>query len=85
MGEVVNDQTVERGHEPMRDLGRKVEPELLDRDQATRVGLVGAKDRSKNADADLVKDTEGTEGVRRRGAGSVRVQRGYSSREGSGS
>jgi hypothetical protein len=69
----------------MGDVGRNVETEQLDRDQAPGVGLIGAKDGAEDARTDLVQDAERAESVRRRGAGCVRVQRGYSSRAGSAS
>ncbi len=83
MRQVCGNQTLECVNEPVGVLGRKVEPELLHRHQPTGVGLIGAIDRTEHAYADLVKNPKWPEGVRGRGAGSVRVQRGYSSREGS--
>ena len=83
--QVGSDQPIERSNEPMGVFGRKVEPELLHRDQTTGVGLIGAKDGAENAGADLMENPKWSEGVRWRGAGSVRVQRGYSSRDGDGS
>jgi len=82
MGQVGRDEPIERGNKPMGVFRWKVEPELLHRDQATRVGLIGAKHGAENASADLMENPEWSEGVRGRGAGSVRVQRGYSSRVG---
>jgi hypothetical protein len=57
---------------------------LLHGDQPTGVRLIGAEDGAENAGADLMENPEWSEGVRGRGAGSVRVQRGYSSRDGDG-
>ena len=82
--QIGSDQTIERGNEPVGNFGWKVEPELLHRDQSTWVGLIGAKDRAEDAGADLMENPEWSESVRWRGAGSVRVQRGYSSRDGDG-
>jgi len=81
MCKVGSDQKVECGDEPPGGVGGKVEPELLDGDQSTWVRLIRAKDGAEDAGANLVENTEGTEGVRRRRAGSVRVQREYSSRD----
>jgi hypothetical protein len=81
MGEIGGDQKIECGDEPIGGVRGNVESELLDGDQSARVRLIGAKDGAENAGTDLVEDTEGTEGVRRRRAGSVRVQREYSSRD----
>jgi hypothetical protein len=63
-------------------IGREIETEQFDGDEAILLGVIGAKYRAKSARTDLMENTKGSEGVRRRGAGSVRVQRGYSSEEG---
>ena len=59
MRQVGSDQTIECGDEPVGAFGRKVEPEQLDRDQATWVGLIGAKDGAENAGADLMENANG--------------------------
>jgi len=77
--QICRDEAIECGKEARDELGLKVEPELLDGDEPAWVRLVGPEDRTKDAGADLMENTEGSEGVRGRSAGSVRVQRGYSS------
>ena len=58
----------------MDSLGRQIETKQLDRDETIVFRIVGAKDGPSDAGANLMKNPEGTEGVWRRGAGSVRVQ-----------
>ena len=72
--QVGGDQPLELGDEPMHALGRQIQTEQLDRDQPVVLGIVRAKHGSQCAGANLMKNTEGTEGVRRRSASSVRVQ-----------
>ena len=79
MRQVRSDQAIERGNEPMRGVWGNVEPELLDGDEPAGVRLVRAEDRTKGAGANLVQDPKRPECVRWRGAGSVRMQRRYSS------
>jgi hypothetical protein len=54
--------------------GRKVQGEQLDGDESIVVWMIGAKDRSERACADLVENTKRTEGFGMRGAGGFRVQ-----------
>jgi hypothetical protein len=82
MREVGGDQAVQGSNEPMTVFGRKIEPELLDGDEAAGVGLVGPEHGTERAGADLVQHAKRSEGVWGRGAGGVRVQCGYSSRDG---
>ena len=84
LGQVQSDQVFEGGDETVGGFRRQVEPELLDGNQAARVGLIGAEDGSKNARSNLMEDPEGSESVGWRGAGSVRMQRVYSSMDGHG-
>jgi hypothetical protein len=55
-------------------IGRQVEPEQLDRDEALVLGIVTAENRTKGACPDLMENAEWTEGVRGRAADSFRVQ-----------
>jgi len=82
MRQVGGDQPFEGVNEPVGVFGWKVEAKLLHRHQPAGVGLIGPENRTEDAYADLVKNPKWPESVRGRGAGSVRVQRGYSSREG---
>ena len=77
--EVRGDQLLELGNELMDALGRKVELKDLDRDDTIGLRMPGAVDRTERPGANLMENTERSEGVRWRGAGSVRVQCGYSS------
>ena len=52
----------------MRVVGREAQSELLDGDQSARGRLIGTEDRSEHAGTDLMKDSEGSESVRRLGA-----------------
>ena len=79
MRQVRSDQAIERGNEPMSGVWGNVEPELLDGDEPAGVWLIGPEDRAENAGADLMKHPKGAEGIRGRSAGSVRMQRCYSS------
>ena len=84
MTNISGNQPVEFSDETVCSFGRKIELELLDRHQPTGVWLIGTVDRAEHAGPDLMEDPEGSEGVRRRSARSVRMQRRYSSREGTG-
>ncbi len=67
-------QPLELGDEPMDSLGRQIETKQLDGDETIVVRIVRTKDGSRCAGANLMENPEGTEGVWRRGARSVRVQ-----------
>jgi hypothetical protein len=79
MREIRSDQLFELSDELMDALGRQVEPEDLDGDDAILVRVDRAEDGTEDTGANLMKNTERSEGVRWRRAGSVRVQCGYSS------
>jgi len=53
---------------------RKVEFENFYRDESIAVGIIRTKYRSQSTIADLMEHAKRTEGIRRRGAGSFRVQ-----------
>ena len=79
MGEIRRDQLVELGDELMDALGWQVEPKELDGDDAIGLRVPRPVDRTERPGANLMENAERSEGVRWRGAGSVRVQCGYSS------
>jgi hypothetical protein len=58
----------------METLRQQIELELLDSDQTILLGIVGPKNRTQRASADLMKYPEGPKRVWRRGAGSVGMQ-----------
>ena len=74
MRQIGRDQLLEFGDELVRALRRKIEPEQLDRDETILFRLIRAKHGTERARADLMKNAKWTESVRRRRAGSVRVQ-----------
>ena len=74
VGRLDGDQPLELGDEPMDSLGRQIETKQLDRNETIVVRIVRTKDGSSDSGANLMKNPEGTEGVWRPGAGSVRVQ-----------
>ena len=55
-------------------LGREVEAEEFDGDELVLLRIVGSKHGAERARANLMENAERTERVRRRGAGSFRVQ-----------
>ena len=77
--QVRGDQLLELGDELMDAFRREIEAEDLDRDDAIRLRMDRTVDGTKGASANLMENAERSEGVRWRGAGSVRVQCGYSS------
>ena len=72
--QVRSDELLEFGDEPVHALGREIEPEELDRDEPVLLRFVRAKHRAERTRADLMENPKWTEGVRRRSAGSFRVQ-----------
>ena len=74
MRQLGRDQALELGHELVQALRRHVEPQDFDRDQPRAIGIVGTKDRTERSGTDLMQDPERSERVRRRGAGSFRMQ-----------
>jgi hypothetical protein len=74
VGPVGGDQPLEPGDEAMDPRGRQIESEQLDGDETIVVRIVRTKDRSRCAGANLMENPEGTEGVWRPSARSVRVQ-----------
>jgi hypothetical protein len=67
-------QGFELGDEQVHPFRGEVELEHLDRHQTTAVGIGCTKDRAQRSRADLMKDAERAERVRRRGAGGFRMQ-----------
>jgi len=72
--QVQGDQRVERGDELMDALGRQIEREQFDGDEAFALRIVRAKYGTKSPGTDLMKNTKRSERVWRRSAGSFRVQ-----------
>ena len=68
------DQPFEFGDQLMDTLGRQVESEDFDGNQAIALRFVRAKHRTQSAGTDLMKYPKWTEGVWRGGAGNFRVQ-----------
>ena len=68
------DQLLEFGDELVNAFGWKIEPENFYGDESIAIGVVRAKNGAQSTIADLVEHAKWTEGVRRRGAGSFRVQ-----------
>ena len=68
------DELFERPDQLMHAFRRKIEAEDFDGDESIAIGLVRTKDRSQSTITDLMQHAKWTEGVRRRGAGSFRVQ-----------
>jgi len=60
-------------------LRRHIEPQDLDRDQPCLIDIVRTKDRTECSGTDLMKDPVRSKRVRRRSAGSFRMQRDISS------
>ena len=69
----------------MHALRGEIEAKEFDGDEAILLGLVGAEYRAESTRSDLMQDAEGPESVGWRSANGVRIQRGYSSKEGIGS
>ena len=67
-------QTLELGAELVHAFGRQIEREEFDRDKPLTLRVVRAIHRSEGSRADLMKNTKRSERVRRRSAGSFRVQ-----------
>jgi hypothetical protein len=82
MREIGGDQLLELGDELVRFLRRQVEPEQFDRNETILFGLICAEHRAQRARTDLMEYTKRPESVGGRSAGCVRVQRRYSSKEG---
>ncbi len=74
MLQVGRDQLFEFAQQLMNAFRRKIEAEQLDGNESIAILVVSTKDRSQSTIADLVQHAKWTEGVRRRGAGSFRVQ-----------
>jgi hypothetical protein len=74
MREIDGEQSFELTDELVHAFGRKVEAEKLDGDELVLAGIVSSKHRAEHARANLMQNAERTERVRRRGAGSFRVQ-----------
>jgi hypothetical protein len=75
-------QALQRGDEPVDAVGRQIQPEELDGDEAIVFRIEPAKYRPQGSRTNLMKNSKRTEGIRR-WAGSVGVQLRISSRCGS--
>ena len=82
MGEFDRDEPFKSGRQLMDAFGRQIESEEFDSNETARLRLIRAEDRPQCARPDLMKHTKGPESVGRRSAGSIRIQRWYSSKEG---
>ena len=58
----------------MHPVRRQVETEKLDGDEAVALGVESAKHRTERSGANLMQNPERSKRVRRRGAGSIRMQ-----------
>ena len=58
----------------MHALGRQIEPECLDGDEAILIGIVRTEDGAHCTGANLMENPEWTESVWRRSSRSVRLQ-----------
>ena len=65
---------VELSHQPVDTLGRQIELEQLDGNQMLAARIIRAKHRPERPRSNLMKNPKRPERVRRRGAGSFRVQ-----------
>jgi hypothetical protein len=74
VGQIGGNEALQAGDELVDALGRQVETEQLYRNELVLLGIVGSKDRAERTRANLMKNAERTERVRRRGTGSFRVQ-----------
>jgi len=72
--QVGSDQPRERGDQLMNPFGRQIELEQFDCDESFAVRVVRPEDGPKSPRTDLMKNTKRSERVRRRSAGSFRVQ-----------
>ena len=70
---VVN-QGLQLGYDPVNAIGWEIESEELDGNQLVLFRIVGTKNRTERAYADLMKNAERTERPRMLCAGSFRVQ-----------
>ena len=68
------DQLFELRDELVHAFRRKIEPENFYVNESIAIGVIRTKDRSQRTIANLMQHAKWTEGVRRRGAGSFRVQ-----------
>ena len=74
MGQLSRDETLELGDQLVQPFRRQIEPQHLDGDQPGPIGIERTKDRTERPRTDLMQDPERAERVRRRGAGSFRMQ-----------
>ena len=74
MRQVGSDQPFEIGDELVHAFWRQIEAEKFDGDELVLFRIVGPKNRTERARANLVENAERTERVRRRGTGCFRVQ-----------
>jgi hypothetical protein len=74
VGQIGGNEALQAGDELVDALGRQVETEQLYRNELVLLGIVGSKDRAERTRANLMKNAERTERVRRRGTASFRVQ-----------
>ena len=69
-----SNQALELADELVHSLRREVEPKQFDGNETFAIGVERAEDGSERTGADLMENPEWSERVRRRGAGSFRVQ-----------
>ena len=74
MLQLSRDQLFKLAGELVDALRRKIEPEQFDRDEPIPILIIRTENGSGSTIADLVEHAKWAEGVRRRGAGSFRVQ-----------
>jgi len=74
MRQLYGNQALEVGNKLMDTLGRQIEPEVFDGDEAIVLGIVRTKDRARCAGTNLMENPERTERIWRRSTRSVRVQ-----------
>src|SRR5262249_13985724 len=72
--QIGGNQSLQLHDEVVRAFGRNVDAEILDGYETIFFRLIRTKDGAKSTCADLVKHAKRSEGVGRRGTGSVRVQ-----------
>ena len=77
--QIGGDELLELSDQSVHAIGREIESEELDRDEAVLLGLVRTKHGTERTRPNLMENPEWTECVRRRSAGGFRVQRQYSS------
>ena len=82
MRDLGGDQRLELSNDSVSSIGREIQAKELQGDKAVVFGVVRSENRSERSGSDWMQHAERTNGVRRRRADNVGVQRGYSSKEG---